>query len=168
VLEISVSNPKSHLGVLWSLPKYFLKTLHSPWNSQSFLKDWRKGLSNDNNYILISTVLHPVKILRNISHFQLRDANALGVPGCVGQDENAVQFTSLLEDATVLEVELNLIAAGDDALELCSKMYSKLLEYAKSFERNTFSKKEMELDQDMIIDEDELGTLRSQYLFYQN
>jgi hypothetical protein len=153
----------------------------SPWSLQDFCRAVchhhpktveisliQKGVENglgDRDYTPMPEFLKPLKLLRSIENFQIRDATIFEVPDEIHQDENAIEFHSQMHEHPALELQLTLLAKSNDLLECGFEMYQSVLTYAQAFERQPFFKKEMALDGSQTLNEDDLG---DQYGFYHN
>jgi hypothetical protein len=121
------------------------------------------GLGNG-DYTDISTLLQPLKLLRSIENFQLRDASIFEIPDEIEQDENFTISESQLNGLDAVErVKLTQLAQSNTPLECTFELYPVLLRYAQGFEQHSLFKNEMSFDKNERFTEVELG---SQYRFY--
>jgi hypothetical protein len=126
-------------------------------------KNVESGLVNS-DYQTIETVLEPVRLLRSIERFQLRDTTPFEIPDDIDEDEDALEYPSHLDDLSAeIEVELTLLAQGHEPLECAFKMYPRILKYAQAFELNINFREEMSLTQDQSLSQEWLG---DNYDFY--
>ncbi|KAK0129963.1 hypothetical protein ONS96_000504 [Cadophora gregata f. sp. sojae] len=95
----------------------------------------------------MEAALKPLRLLRGTKNFQIRDTSPFEDPDIIDQDEDAVHFTSDMEDHAVLEVTLTLSAQSNDPIEKVFEMYCSLLRYAQSFEQLLQFKQEMPLEE---------------------
>jgi len=121
------------------------------------------GLGNG-DYTDISALLQPLKLLRLIQSFQVRDASIFEIPEEIEQDENFTISESQLDGLDAVEqVQLTQLAQSNVPLECTFELYPVLLRYAQGFEQHSLFKKEMSFDKNERFTEEELG---SQYRFY--
>ncbi|KAI9051555.1 hypothetical protein LZ554_004601 [Drepanopeziza brunnea f. sp. 'monogermtubi'] len=97
----------------------------------------------ESDYQSLGIALQPLKILRGIENFVLRDTTPFEIPDFVDEDENALEFTSQLQDETVLEVDLYNSATSNSPVERGFEMFNELLIYAQAFERSPTFRQEM-------------------------
>jgi hypothetical protein len=127
----------------------------------------RKSVENglgDSDYQRIELILEPIRLLRSIERFQLRDTTPFEIPDDIDEDEDALEYPSHLDDLSAeIEVELTLLAQGHEPLECAFKMYPRILKYAQAFELNINFREEMSLTQDQSLSQEWLG---DNYDFY--
>ena len=121
----------------------------------------RKSVENglgDSDYQRIELVLEPIRLIRSIERFQLRDTTPFEIPDDIDEDEDALEYVSHLDDLSAeIEVELTLLAQGHEPLECAFKMYPRILKYAQAFELNINFREEMSLTQDQSLSQEWLG-----------
>jgi hypothetical protein len=96
--------------------------------------------SNDKNYANFEDVLLPLKLLRNIQSFNVREAAILELPYCLGSCiGNAVdnpKFWSQSVDPNP-GLELKQLAVSNAPIEFATAMFPFLLDYAEGFGQYT-------------------------------
>ncbi|KAJ5050497.1 uncharacterized protein L3040_002376 [Drepanopeziza brunnea f. sp. 'multigermtubi'] len=97
----------------------------------------------ESDYQSLEIALQPLKILRGIENFVLRDTTPFEIPDFVDEDENALEFISQLQDETVLEVDLYNSATSNNPVERGFEMFNELLIYAQAFERSPMFRQAM-------------------------
>lgn len=92
----------------------------------------------------MEVALSPLRLLRNVETFMIRDTSPFEIPDTINQDEDVVQFISAMDDYLVLEVNLILLAQGNDPVEKCFEMFGNLVRYAQAFEKIRRYKQDMD------------------------
>jgi hypothetical protein len=91
-----------------------------------------RGWLGNGDYTDISTLLQPLKLLRSIENFQLRDASIFEIPDEIEQDENFTISESQLNVLDAVEqVKLTQLAQSNTPLECTFELYPVLLRYAQ-------------------------------------
>jgi hypothetical protein len=107
-----------------------------------------QGLESNRNrdYLDFKDVLRPLRLLRNIQGFNIREATILEVPRCVlGQHVNIPEFWSQWLDPDLV-LELKQLAVSNAPLQFATDMYPFLLDYTEAFEQYAPFMMEMDLE----------------------
>ncbi|KAI9646032.1 hypothetical protein NHQ30_005470 [Ciborinia camelliae] len=110
-----------------------------------------KGVENGTSYLEVKEMrkklLFPLELLRNVLKFTIRTANIAEIPDFACGDEwniSPLVTQSILPVKSHRRYLMNLIQGSSD-VELCTKMFAALKNYAQAFERDVDFKEDMGL-----------------------
>jgi hypothetical protein len=101
--------------------------------------------STTDDYLDISTVLEPLRLLRNLATFKLRDADIDEIaPNFRESYLGGTEIISCLPEYGSLQQQLTELVTGNSPVKLIHEMYAALHQYSQSFERNLQFKNEID------------------------